>query len=113
MKEQSRRAKRAASLIQSEVARLLLTDLADPRVQGSSVTEVVVTNDLRHARILFESHVSVREALEGFRKATPFIRRSLAQVLDMRTIPELTFEKDDRPEELHRLMGVMDSLQGP
>lgn len=72
----------------------------DPRITGIvSVTEAHVSPDLKTAKI----YVSVYSASEGQRKRTleaiaenaGFVRRELAKIMRMRTVPALTFASDD------------------
>lgn len=112
MKEQTRRSKRMASLIRAEIARTLIEEAGDPRVQTVGITEVKITNDLLQARIFYQTHGNPKEVLQGLKRCSPFLRRKLGQALATKHVPELVFELDTRPQELHHLMQVIDGL-GP
>jgi ribosome-binding factor A len=100
-----------ASLVRDSLARTLMHEVQDPRLQNCTITDVAITNDLRQARVRFICHGSSKEVLQGLKKASPFLRRNLGQGLEMKFVPELVFQQDERPEEIHRLMALMGDLQ--
>ena len=84
-------------LIQSELATLLARDLKDPRLEMATVSHVEVSPDLRHARVYVSrlgSEAEQQDTLEGFQRATGFIRGQLGKRLHLRYIPQLTFALD-------------------
>jgi ribosome-binding factor A len=113
MKEQSIRAKRMSSLIRSEIARLLIAETGDPRLQSLGITEVVLTGDLKQARVFYETHGNVKEVERGLKRATPFFRKKLGEALNLRYVPALEFELDHQAENLHRLMDIMGNMDTP
>ena len=95
----SRRTERIAEQIQGEVARVLRTESADPRIGLVTITRVDVAPDLSHALIFWSALASDDpEALsrveDGLASAAPFLRRRLAAVLPLRRMPELRFRFD-------------------
>lgn len=113
MKEQSLRAKRMSSLIRSEIARLLIVEAGDPRLQSCGITDVKLTGDLRQAKVFYETHGNTKEVQRGLKKATPFFRKKLGEALNLRYVPELEFELDHQAENLHRLMDIMGNMDTP
>ena len=93
----SYRPARVGELIQSELATLLTRGLKDPRLAMSTISFVDVSPDLRQARIYISrlgSEVEQDETLEGFQRASGFIRGQLGKRLKLRYIPKLIFELD-------------------
>jgi len=88
---------RVAELIQAEIADLLLRQLKDPRLTMATISRVVVSPDLRHARV-YVSHVGSeaeqQAAMAGFQQAKGFIRRHLGKRLQLRYVPQLDFQLD-------------------
>ena len=113
MKEQSLRAKRMSSLIRSEIARLLIVEAGDPRLQSCGITDVKLTGDFRQAKVFYETHGNTKEVERGLKKATPFFRKKLGEALNLRYVPELEFELDNQAENLHRLMDIMGNMDTP
>jgi len=100
------RPQRLGQRILEEVSELLLGELKDPRIASATVTAVRVTPDLRQAFVgisVIGSAKEKKQTLEGLRAATPFIRHQLAERLDARRVPDLTFQLDDSDERAARI----------
>lgn len=83
--------------VQRELASIL-RDVKDPRVSGAfvSITAVDVTPDLKFAKIYYSSLMGDKKELaKGLRAASGYIRSQIAQRLNLRITPELTFIVDD------------------
>lgn len=83
--------------VQRELASIL-RDVKDPRVSGAfvSVTAVDVTPDLKYAKIYYSALMGdKKEVAKGLKAATGYIRSQIAQRLNLRITPELTFILDD------------------
>jgi len=108
----NRRHNRVAAQIQSEIAGLILRDIADPQVQGISITEVELTGDLKNATVYYHPGFggNLKEIEKGIARALPFFRRSLARALSMRQVPELRFEVDTHTEKLNHILGLLDEV---
>ena len=91
--------------INDEVTRVIaeaLREVKDPRVSSSmiTVTQSRVSGDLKYARILFSvlgdtSPESIKEIKKGLQSAQGFLRRKIAEGINLRITPELSFEYDD------------------
>ncbi|KRM76565.1 30S ribosome-binding factor RbfA [Secundilactobacillus collinoides] len=85
--------------IQREVNDILLKRVRDPRVQGITVTGVVVTGDLQQATIYYSILSDLasdgEKADAGLKKATGLIRSELGARLNIFKTPELFFERDE------------------
>lgn len=80
---------------------VILRDIKDPRVANNfvSVTAVDVTPDLKFAKIYFSAIMGdKKEIKKGLVSASGFVRKRLAETLNLRVTPELTFEPDDSIE---------------
>jgi ribosome-binding factor A len=93
----SRRTEKAAEAIREVVSMAILVELNDPRVQGVTVTHVEVSADLRHAKV----HVSVmgdegrqKLSLRGLQSAAGFLQAKIAERIDIRYTPKLSFVLD-------------------
>jgi ribosome-binding factor A len=101
----SRRILKAAEAIREVVSMAILAEIKDPRVQGVTVTQVVVAPDMRSAKV----HVSVlgdetraRLCMAGLKSAAGFLQSRLASRIDTRYTPRLEFVLD---------LGVKRSIQ--
>jgi len=91
----ARRLERLNEQVKREISDILRTEVRDPRVGLVTVTEARVAPDLSFARVYVRPLGGEEEELfAGLQKATPYIRRELAQRLKVRHVPELRFEPD-------------------
>ncbi len=105
------RSERVADLLKEEVARMLLAEIKDPRVQGLvTVISVKVTKDLRHANFfvtVIGGMDAEKAAMKGLARASGFIRKSLGKRLHMRRIPELHFRLDETVKAQEHIEGLL------
>ena len=88
--------------------------MRDPRVGFVTVTGVLVTNDLSHARVMVSvagDDAEKEKALEGLRSAAGFLRTRAARALTTRTVPELHFELDKGVEHAARIEELLGSIR--
>ena len=111
-----RRALRVAEAVREVVASAILFELRDPRVQGVTVTRVEISDDLQVGKIyvsvlghrkdpsgdgiLVESSGDEQSkaeslALRGLRSAGGFLQSKVADRLQMRFTPRLSFYVDE------------------
>lgn len=109
------RMERVNELLLSEIARLLLREVKDPRIGFVSLTHVETSKDLGHARVrvsVLGSEEQKEQTLRGLNSAAGFIRGALAKELRLRNIPLLHFVLDDSIERAAHLTHVLHELQG-
>jgi ribosome-binding factor A len=85
--------------------------LRDPALAGRriTVTEVRPSPDLRHARVYIVplGGGDTAAVLEGLKRVKSFLRRELADRLQIRFIPELTFVADETFDEAERIARLL------
>jgi ribosome-binding factor A len=111
----SRRVARVAELIKREVSNMLLHEIKDDRVGAGmvSVTEVVVSGDLQHARIfvsIYGTEEARTETMAGLEAATGFVRREIGQRLSLRRTPEVLFQEDRSFERGIKVLSLLNQL---
>ena len=79
----------------------IIREVKDPRVSGAfiSITGAEVTPDLKYAKIFFSAlgvtdAEKKKEIAKGLKSSAGFIRRQIAQKLNLRITPELSFVED-------------------
>ncbi|MGN1221825.1 MAG: 30S ribosome-binding factor RbfA [Christensenellales bacterium] len=96
------RMSRIDSEIQTALSSIIIYNLSSPELQGAlvSVINVKTSKDLRHAKVLISifPDKDKEKKFYAVKNATPFLRRELAQHINLRIIPELTFELDNSAE---------------
>ena len=111
----SRYIQRLNAQLREELSDLLRREVEDPELQTLiSITEVSASPDLRVAKVyvstLGDDEQMVR-VLRRLRKAARFFRRELAQRLNLRHTPELSFELDPSLARGARVMELLAALQ--
>ena len=101
----------------NEAARQTLSDILmtvkDPRVSSSfvTITSVNVSRDMKFAKVYFSTLGGTpKEVKTGLYSAQGYIRRELAERLNLRITPELNFEYDDSAEKGARIEAVLKDL---
>lgn len=110
-----RRPERFAEALREEIAEVVGFELDDPRVVSATVTEVVVSNDLRDAKVyvfIQGTDAEVNEALKTLRHASTFVRQQVAMNLDVRHAPHLHFVRDTAEENASRVSTILEELVG-
>ncbi len=90
-----------------------LRTVKDPRVATVfvTVTAVRVSRDMKFAKVYFNCmDADVKEVKKGLYSAQGYLRRCLAENLDLRITPELTFEYDDSAEHGARIEALLKEL---
>jgi ribosome-binding factor A len=102
---------KAAEAVREVVSMAILTQVRDPRVQGVTVTAVEMAPDMRSATV----HVSVmgnpaqeQLALRGLASSAGFLQAQIAERIETRYVPRLTFKLDagvKQSIEIARVLG--------
>lgn len=90
-----RRSERVSETLREELEELICWELSDPRIECAGVAEVLISPDGRSARarlILPGGTESQNATLTALDHAKGFIRREIAQRVDMFRLPEIRFE---------------------
>ena len=92
----------------------LLRGVKDPRVQDVmiSITRVETTPDLRFTKVYvsFLQENRAADAMAGLRSAAGFLRRQLAQNLQLRHAPEIQWALDDSITYGARMLELINNL---
>jgi ribosome-binding factor A len=105
-----RRADRLAEEIREQVARMIASELKDPRLGFITVTRVELAHDLGHVRVhvgVLGSEAERKKSLAALQQASGFVRRELGRRLRIRHTPEVDFRYDkglDATDRVARLL---------
>lgn len=105
-----RRVQRVSRQIRDVVSRMLLQELADPRLGFITVTGVEVSDDMREATVLLSVLGESAEAsvcLKAVGRARGRIQKEVNSVLTMRIVPRIDFALDEsvkKSAEIARLI---------
>lgn len=106
----ARRPERLAEEVREEIARMIASELKDPRLGFVTVTRVEIAHDLRNAKV----HVGVlgdaaerERSLAALRSAAGWVRRELGRRLRIHHSPQIDFRFDkglDATDRVARLL---------
>ncbi len=95
-----------------EISYILMTEVKDEDIKFVTITDCKTTNDLSFAKIYFTVlDDSKREStLEALKNASGFIRKELAERIEIRHIPELEFVYDESIEYGRKIEGIIENI---
>lgn len=103
---------RIAGNIIKEVSHILANEIKDSDIKFVTITDCKVTNDLSFAKI----YVTVlnderkKETLKALNNASGFIRRELADRIDIRHIPKLNFVFDESIGNAKKIENIIEQI---
>lgn len=110
---------RVAGRIRQILSVLILRDVADPRLQGLTITEVEIDPELMYARVYVNAlgeEERQPEVMKALRQAKGYLRREVGKRVRLRKTPDLTFVWDaslDRVERINALIRDLDIPPAP
>ena len=93
----SRRLLKAAEAIREVVSMAILTEIRDPRVENVTVTGVEVAPDMKSAKVsvsVMGDEGRQKLCLRGLQSSSGYLQSRIAERIDTRYTPRLTFELD-------------------
>jgi ribosome-binding factor A len=108
------RPQRVAEQIRIELSQLLARDVHDPGIGFITLTRVTVTPDLQLARVYYSTlgdEKAQKETDKALHRASPFLRRQVAQRIRLRRVPELEFFYDKSVAHQDRVEQILQGLK--
>jgi ribosome-binding factor A len=105
---------KVAEQIRIELSGLIARDVHDPGIGFITLTRVSVTPDLQIARIYYTSlgdEKAQKETGKALHRASPFLRRQIAQRVRLRRVPELEFFYDRSVAQYDRVEQILQELK--
>jgi ribosome-binding factor A len=109
----TRRLLKAAEAIRGVVSMAILTELRDPRVQNVTVVGVEVTPDMREAKVLVSvmgNEAQQRTVLKGLQNSVGFLQSKIADRIETRYIPRLTFVMDEGVKKSVAVQQILEQI---
>jgi ribosome-binding factor A len=108
------RLQRIADRIREELSVMIVMEVSDPRLNGISITGVKVDRELTFADIFvsaIEGHERAPEVLAGLAHANGFLRKALAERIELRVFPRLRYHWDPTPEKADHIERLLAELR--
>ena len=110
----SRRTERLSSIIQQELAQIIMRELNDPRLTGMpSITRVTVAEDLSVADVYVTSMGTAGQqaaALNALKHSAGVMRTKLTKILSIRQVPFLRFHSDEQLKKELEVLSLLDQV---
>lgn len=93
---------------------MLIREISDPRLRQIFVTDVKVDRELAYADVYvsaIEGTARSQDVLAGLESASGFLRRTLAQRVELRAFPRLRFHWDVTPENADHIEKILAGLR--
>ena len=108
-----RRPKKVGDVVRAELARLLREDLRDPAIGFATITDVVMADDLRSARVfvsVFGPEDQFKTTVEALNHARGRLRSLVGRNCGLRWAPDLHFAEDHTLERGARVEELLRSI---
>ena len=108
-----RRPHRVAGLLKIEISEIIKTKVKDPRIGFVTITDVVLSQDLKHAKVfvsMLGDETSQKGTMAALEKAKAFIQRELGGRVRLRYLPILRFVKDESWQQGVKIEQILHDL---
>ena len=105
---------RVAEAIRQEASVVIHDKLKDPRLGFVTITRVEVTPDLRYAKIFFSvlgGEDAYKKTKDALNSGLGFVRKLVAERLNLKFAPELAFYDDRSTEYSVRIEEVLNEIK--
>ena len=94
------------------ISKVLMEEVKNPKVKGLvSVTNINVTEDLKFADVYFsimgQENVNTDEVVEGLNQIKGFLRKRVAEEIEIRYIPEIRVKLDTSIEHAIKISKLL------
>ena len=101
---------RVNSNMQRELSYILANEVKNPNIKFITITACDVTSDLIYAKVYFTTLGDAKETLKALKSAKGFIRRTLADRIELRHIPDLEFIYDESIEYGKKIEEIIEEI---
>jgi ribosome-binding factor A len=112
----SRRTLKAAEAIREVVSTAILLEIRDPRVRDDTDTTVEVAPDMKSAKVyvsIMGDERKQRLSLQGLQNSAGFLQKAIADKIDARYTPRLTFETDEGVKKSIEVLRLLKEVLPP
>lgn len=105
---------RVGDQIRQEITTLLMRSVQDPGIGFVTITRVTVTPDLQLARIFYTvigDEKAAKATAAALERVKPFLRRQIAQRIQLRRAPELEFRYDQSIADLDNVERLLQQVR--
>lgn len=104
---------RLGNVLHREISQILMTEVKDEDLKFVTITKVDLSSDLSYAKVYFTclDNEKKDKVIKDINNARKFIRSELIKrKIEMRIIPELSFEYDDSIEYGNKIESLIEKI---
>jgi ribosome-binding factor A len=108
------RPERVQEALRQEISRIALEEIKDPRIGFLTITKVELTKDLRYAKVYFSVLGGAKEkalALKGLNSAKGYIKGMVADRINLRLVPDISFRIDESIEHTKEIHDLFEKIK--
>ena len=108
-----KRSQKVAGLLKAEISEVIQKRINDPLIGFITITEVVLSNDFRAAKVYFSvlgNETQKTKSLMGLRRARAFIQNEVGGRVRLRYMPVLRFYLDESWDYGEHIDKMLDNL---
>ena len=108
------RPERVQEALRQEISRIVTGEIKDPRIGFITITKVELTKDLRYAKVYFSVLGEAKDkalALKGLNSAKGYIKGMIADRINLRLVPEISFRIDEAIEHTKEIYDLFESIK--
>ncbi len=95
------RADKVAEALKKEISSIIQFELKDPRLGFITVTRLILTTDLRYAKVYYSilgSEPQKKNTIDALESARGYMRKLVGERVKLRFVPEIIFKLDKSVE---------------
>ena len=107
------RSVKVAELLKNEISKILQSRIKDPRVGFITITNIVLSDDLRQAKVYYSiigDEKQKKDSQIGLERAQSYIQKELASRVQLRYTPILRFYFDEGLAYEMRINRILEEL---
>ncbi len=97
-------------LLREEISFIIQRDIKDPGFGLITILDVKMTEDLKHAKVLYSIYGSDTEkekTAQALKRSKGYMKHLLGERLKLRYMPDITFVQDDSYEKIARIEEIL------
>lgn len=107
------RRQRMQDLFREEISSIIQRELKDPGFGFITILDVRLSEDLKHAKVLYSVYGNDDEkqkTMEALKRARGYIKHLLGKRVQLRLMPEITWEFDTQQDKVDRIEKILEGL---
>jgi ribosome-binding factor A len=101
-------------LFREEISAIIQRELKDPGFGFITILDVKLSEDLKYAKVLYSVYGNDEEkqkTAEALKRARGYIRHLLGKRVQLRLMPEITWELDTQQDRIERIEKILEGLE--